>query len=345
MGLRVKNSMVTVTYGLPDCRDVIYANQLARKIGTDHHYFAIRDGEWVKDFFDLHFTLTEGFHSWIHAHGISILGLVRPLMDVNLNGLSGAELNWDDPLLYQDQDEIILATRLFSALTLDTTWPSLTESEEFLLFDTQISKDLRGRAFTSLQNRLRQMSQNNCRQQVTTLSYEIDRRLFLYYTAFNRSHIEQRYPFYDQAYQNYIHSLPVNLLLGRKLRRAVLRTYCSELLSVPYAKDNLPVGRSEGARTFASLLARGKIAFNRHLWHLFPEYPELYVDYETWLRRELHDWGEELLLGEQTLQRGVFNPDFLRALWMRFQTGAEVNIIGKIAPLMTLEMVFRKYMV
>jgi asparagine synthase (glutamine-hydrolysing) len=343
MALKVRNPLVTITYGLPGCRDVVIADQIARIAKTDHHFFEITSGEWVKEFIDLHFALTEGSHSWIHSHGISILGMARPLMNVNLNGLNGAELNWDDPLLYQEQNDLNLAIRLFSALTCDTTWPSLSESEEFLLYDSRVSKDLLGRAFSSLQTRLSQMSHLSCRQKVSSLSFEIVRRLFMYYTVFNRSHIEQRYPFYDVAYLGYIHSLPLEMILGRRLRREVLREYCPEFVSFPYAKDGVPVCHSERSRILSRYIVSTKSAFNRHMWRLFPELPELYVDYETWLRGELRDWGEELFLGEQTLQRGVFNPDFLRALWRRFQSGSEANLIGKIAPIMTVEMVFREF--
>ena len=76
---------------------------------------------------------------------------------------------------------------------------------------------------------------------------------------------------------------------------------------------------------------------------IFPEYTTLYVDYENALRQELHKWGEELLLGRRTTERNIFNPDFLHSIWSRHQSGLEPDMIGKIAPIMTYEMMLRKY--
>jgi asparagine synthase (glutamine-hydrolysing) len=43
------------------------------------------------------------------------------------------------------------------------------------------------------------------------------------------------------------------------------------------------------------------------------------------------------------LQRGIFNPDFLRSLWKRQIAGLEVDIVGKIAPMITYELMLRRF--
>ena len=84
--------ITSITYGQRGCRDAVYAQRIASKVGTQHHYFEFPDGRWVEDFVDLHLELTEGFHSWIHGHGISILDQVRSLIDVNLTGFGGGQI-------------------------------------------------------------------------------------------------------------------------------------------------------------------------------------------------------------------------------------------------------------
>ena len=69
----------------------------------------------------------------------------------------------------------------------------------------------------------------------------------------------------------------------------------------------------------------------------------LHSDYETWLRTDLRDWGESILFDRRTEERGLFNPTFLRSLWNRFQQGNEVSIIGKIAPIMSYELMLREF--
>jgi asparagine synthase (glutamine-hydrolysing) len=76
----------TLTYGHPDSNDVRLARRIARAAGSDHHWCDLPDSEWIKENLDFHLELTEGFHSWIHIHGMSTLPLAREIMQVNLTG-------------------------------------------------------------------------------------------------------------------------------------------------------------------------------------------------------------------------------------------------------------------
>jgi len=60
------------------------------------------------------------------------------------------------------------------------------------------------------------------------------------------------------------------------------------------------------------------------------------------LRTDLKAWGEALLFDRRTLERGIFDADCLRWLWARHQSGTEPHTIGKIAPIMTHEMMLRR---
>jgi len=57
---------------------------------------------------------------------------------------------------------------------------------------------------------------------------------------------------------------------------------------------------------------------------------------------DLREWGESILFDERTLERGIFSPAFLRSIWARHQSGQEMHTIGKIAPIMTYEMMLRR---
>lgn len=335
--------ITTITFGQRCCRDVVYARKLAAQAGTTHHYFEFPDGKWVEDFADLHLELTEGFHSWIHAHGISILDQVRPLIDVNLTGLHGAPINWDDPALFQEQDDIAFSCRLFYLLSQETTWPSLDDIEERFLFSPRIASQMYGLAFDSLRSELAKYDHLPYERQAVHFSCHSDRRLFQYYTVFHRSHFEQRFPFYDYRYFEFVHALPPEMLFGRKLRRAIILGFTRPLARIPYDKDDLPIAGREVSQITAKLVQKSKSFTNRYIAPIFAEHGTLYADYENWLRNELRDWGENILLGERTLQRDIFNPEFLRSLWRRHQSGLEVHTIGKIAPLMTLEMMLRRF--
>lgn len=58
-------------------------------------------------------------------------------------------------------------------------------------------------------------------------------------------------------------------------------------------------------------------------------------------RTDLRAWAEGILFDPRARQRGLFDPDTVRALWERHLRGQKLWTIGKIAPLMTIELVLR----
>jgi asparagine synthase (glutamine-hydrolysing) len=344
---RERYPVTTVTYGNKDCRDVVYARRIATMVGADHHFFEFRNGYWVQQYADQHLDLAEGFHSWIHAHGISIMDQVRPIMDVNLTGFGGGQsaIDWEDPPLLYSNDDDCFNSRLYNLLSQETTWPSLDDSEERLLYAPHLRKEMIGLAYDSFQEELARFEHLPYYQRAAYFALcNPDRRLFQYFTVFHRAAFEQRFPFYDIDYLQFVYALPPEMLFKRRLRRGVILKRMKHLSGVPYDKDNLPVTDSKISYLSSRVKNSVKANVNRHIAPLFPEHPTLYADYENWLRGELKDWGEGILLAEETLSWGYFNPTFLKSIWQRHQSGLEVNMIGKVAPIMTFEMLMRKYL-
>ena len=58
LGLATRRPIASVTYGARDCRDVQYAQRIARVAGSDHHWYDLPDGRWVEEQADFHLTLT-----------------------------------------------------------------------------------------------------------------------------------------------------------------------------------------------------------------------------------------------------------------------------------------------
>ena len=271
---------------------------------------------------------------------------VRSLIDLNLTGFGGepSSIYWEDQALLQAPDDIAFSSRLFYLLCQETTWPSITEAEEKFLFSPKISTQMCGLAFDSFCSELAKYDYLPYAQRAAYFALcNPTRRLFQYFTVFHRSHFEQRFPFYDYPYFEFVYALPPEMLFKRKLRRAIILEMMPHLAYVPYDKDNLPIMGSELSRTVAKLIQKSKSFANRYVSSVFPEHTTLYADYENWLRNELQEWGKNILLGDWTLQRGIFNPQFLRSLWRRHQSGLEVHTIGKIAPIITLEMMMRRF--
>lgn len=336
----------TITFGQQGCRDVVYAQQVAAKAGTEHHYFEFPDGNWVKKFAPFHLELTEGFHSWIHSHGISTLSQARSFIDVNLTGFGGDHYDFDDAsylTMVKAPNDTALAIYAFHRLSQKVTWPSMNESEKLFLFSPRIAAQVQHLSYSSFCSEFAKYDHLPFDRRYLYFYIENpSRRLYQYYTIFHKSHFEVRFPFLDYDYFEFVSALPAEFSLHGSLRRAILLKLAGSLADVPYDKDGLPVAGTI-ARIAAKSIQKSKSFINRHITPIFPERPTLYADYENWLRKELRAWGEEILLGKWTLQRDIFNPEFLSALWERHLSGQELWTIGKIAPIMSYEMMLRRF--
>jgi len=271
LGMIERRPVVSLTYGVHNCRDVHYARRIARAVGSDHHWVDLPDGEWVKEHVGFHLDLTEGFHSWIHAHGISTLPQARQLMDVNLTGWCGGTVMGHDfltePLQRSAVDDAALVTRLFHLFNQKYTWPSVTEAEESLLFCEPIRSQVQGLALDSFRAELSRYL--DYRSDVRSSYFYIGNhicRLTQNLVTFARSHIEVRFPFWDYALFEFLYSLPASLRGHRVLYRAVMQRQTPRLVYIPYDHDEFLPTTQPLIRGMHALAVKLKHRFNRHLW-------------------------------------------------------------------------------
>ena len=341
--------MKTVTYGDERCWDVVYAAELARRAGSDHHWFPFRDGQWVLDYAPLHLALTEGRHSWLHMHGITTLEPARHLIDVNLSGWNGggvmisrlmqvvlSEARQDNQ---SELSEDVLREHLFRAFCRKITWPSVTTSELYQLVSDNQSRSLAYQSFRELF--------------AQTAHYRPDRRGIYFYlqqhdlrstinlVVFARAGIEVRCPFYDYALVDHTLALPDRVRFDPRFYGSVLYERAPELTAVPIDRTNrLPIPGNFNYYQQAAA-DRAKRGLLRRVPFVEPDRPWLYADYEMYLRTDLRDWADDLLFDARTCERGLFNLDAVRSFWERHLSGQELWTVGKIAPLIEIERVQR----
>jgi asparagine synthase (glutamine-hydrolysing) len=344
--------VTTLTFGAAGCRDVVYAAELARRAASRHHWFPLHDGRWVLDHADLHLELTEGMHSWMHGHGMNTLTEARSLIDVNLSGWDGGtvfgglgvpgdyEVDWK---VRHPPSEADLTRWMYEAFCRDLTWPGLTEQEANRLFGSSGAANLHGLAFESFRAEL-----------ARSAHYPADRRPDYFYIrqhnrrstqnmiVFARSAFEVRCPFFDYDVISFMYSLPEHIRATPELYRAVITRRMPHLAMVPYEKDDrLPHSNPLVYHTHATW-QRTKHWINQRIAPIFPNRPRLYADYEEYLRTDLRDWAESILFDPRTEERGLFDPHTVRSLWDRHLSAGELWTIGKIAPLITVELVLRR---
>lgn len=348
LGMIDRRPVASLTYGTRDCRDVYYAERIAQATGSDHHWVDLPNASWVEQYADFHIDVTEGYHSWIHAHGISTLAKAREIMDVDLTGWGGGMLKGPPrnlpPLQIHIVDNMALIARIFYEFNQRYTWPSLTEAEERLLYPDSLRKQMDGLAFDSFRAEIAPYL--GYRTDVRGEYFYIDnhdRRLTQNFVTFTRSHVEVRMPFYDYELFDFVHSVPAQLRANQKLYRHMIQRELPDLAYIPYDHDEyLPTTRPV-VRALHAESVRFKRRFNRHIKKVFPELHPLYADYDEYLRSDLRGWAENILYDQRTAGRGLFDPEFLHSLMQRVQANQGEWMIGKVAPLITYEMMLRRY--
>jgi asparagine synthase (glutamine-hydrolysing) len=343
---RRQKDFPTVSYGIKDSIDVVLAKEIASALESEHHFFEFKDGSWILDYVDLHLDLTEGHHSWVHSHGMSTLQMTRSLMDINLTGWAlGGILggHWSDPLLDEAVDEYAFRCHLFHFYNQVHTWPGLTEAEEYQLYTENYRKKLRGVAFESLGVEAEKFKGYPKHNRAQYIHLNRNRRLTQNFVIFNSSHFENRFPGHDYEFFNFIYSLPMSIKANRRLQKDVIDRINPRLSAIAEARDRLTFSRNRLRRSFHHITTRIKQRTNRHIAPIFFEPAKEYADYETWLRHDLREWAVDLLMNGQMASRGMFNIEFVESLLKRNQSGLEPITIGKIAPIMTSEMMLRRF--
>jgi asparagine synthase (glutamine-hydrolysing) len=343
MASQIRPPIASLTYGLPDCRDACYAKRIARRVGSPHHFFPLTDGRWVRDQVGFHLEVTEGFVTWTHGHAATTLLPARDLMDVNLTGHRGDGLLGARALGYARDivgalDDVDFVARMYHHLTQDFSWPGCTEAEAKLLFSETFYSQVRDLAFQSLSRELSRLDGFDYARRLDFFNaIHQGSRLSNMNLVYQRAFLEVRYPFCDYALAEFVSSMPVEYRLGDRLYLAVINREIPEVTWVPRDTDE-------------RLLTDRRLVREAHgLWQKVyrrvtgRRRRKIHEDPEGWLRHDLRDWAEELLFDPRTLARGIFNPAFLQSIFERHMSGREVHTIGKIAPIMTYEMMLRRF--
>jgi len=341
--------LTTITYGEPGCRDELLARRIARSIGSDHHYFPFHNGQWVKENSDFHMEVTEGYHGWNHSHGTSTLSGARGLIDVNLTGWNGGEVmrpgSSIEPWCVHPQSVSSLSARIFDLMTTRWQWPGLIEPEAMAALDETWSKRTSGLLFDSLIDEVRKLE--NTRPEMRAYFFILEhhsRRWTFNIVTMLRSHFEVRSPFLDYEFFDFVASLPRDHFLDRRLHRGVISRFAPQVSLIPDSHDLTLPTLTGWMRDPHAVLLRAKYRFNKHIRPWFSEPPELYADYENYLRTDLKPWAEAVLGDTQLESLGLINIDYVRSLLDRHCAAYDQWTLGKIAPFITLELMLRRYL-
>jgi asparagine synthase (glutamine-hydrolysing) len=330
----------SIGFAEEDYSELPYARQVAKHFGTDHHEFLVRP-DLISILPDLVWAYDEPFADASMLPTYYVSKLAREHVTVVLTGDGGDEifggympyrreyrrdrippfvrfalghgsLLMPDGMRGKKSLRSLLNDPALRSVRYYTTFPdksrSLMYSEEYYPYVRDHDPLERQISEFRAASHLDIMAQM---QRVDTRFYLADDILVKVDKASMFNSLETRAPMLDQYLAEYVSSLPSTL----RMRGGVLKYLLKKV-----AADLLP----------AEILARPKMGFS--------------VPVKHWFRGDLTSYAYDWLASSRALQRGIFNPQFIRDLLKAHSSTTVVNHSDAIWMLLCLEHWFQIYM-
>lgn len=315
----IKPRFHTFTFGPPTAWDVRYGAMIGKLAGGQHHTLSLLP-EFLPANAALGVWLTDGLMTVIDIYKLVGIKKVRALAEVVFFG-------------YGRTDGIIGGIELSPAMLRARS----VEEVARLYYNHQgtfISDSLQARVLTPalrqatqgavFKETLKMFREAHARGQSSTLAGLVEAvshnsrwaRSSMYGTVLTRYQMETRYPYSDNELEQAAWQIPVRWRLARRFQIDLIRRTRPDMARVPWEYSGVCLDWSHPAVVFfqrgrywaqrrLSLLSGGLIPFGSERER---------ADWPNWFRTVLRPWLEEVLLSKRTLERGYYQPAFLRQM-------------------------------
>jgi asparagine synthase (glutamine-hydrolysing) len=339
---RGPRGLKTFTWGIPGCDEARFARESAAIVGAEHHFFKLGP-EWVQALAERAVRLTDGLGNVVNLHAVANLEEEAQQAQVVYKGFLGDAMfgfalrprfwaDYDDATRIQQHLE---AYRDYGVLSFDLpthgqlfTAGFRREVGDGVVADYARAVDAAGTSQLANQRLYADFTQRVPRMTVNGVEVARDR-------------VGVRLPFADNDLVAFSTRIPPGLQMGRQLiTRAFIEAY-PKLAQVPVTPTGLPlVACARDLQLRALALVRWHLR-RRGLGRLAGPASRPYKDYNTWFRRELRGWVEGTLLSPAALERGYFEPAYVRQLVSEHLTGA--NHAVRLGALLAIELWHRQF--
>lgn len=328
----------TLTFGKKDCDDCIFAKGVCDKLGLKHHFVEMTAERWFSGI-KRTVWITEGHLNVVHQHSWDAIDRMKELVDINLNGFAG-DLIIGGSYLSDDFIKILnieeYTNDVFKKMN-EGNINSLDLSESLSAvargsLDIEINKEIKmieGSDYFFLNERVR--------------------RFTLLGTIALQTKIENRKPFYDNDFIEFVYSLPNEFRFDHYIyKKMLLKFFPQTFKEIPWQKTGVPIGSSKIKikwhslyRTFGSFT--NKIMNNFNL-SLKSKDNTNYTDYNNWMRenKEVKKYIFDTLLSEKSKSKCYFKPGFIEKLIEDHMSGKKdyAQILGLLLTFELFNMMF-----
>ncbi|MDY7080687.1 MAG: asparagine synthase-related protein [Chloroflexota bacterium] len=330
----------TFTFGTPGCGDAWIAKRVARRLNVPNYFYELEPTYLVAKA-ERGVRLTDGTKNCVDMHVLGTLEETAEQVDVLYTGyMVDAFLN---PLM--DRRFVGIHSRdVLDRMVFESINTLVKEKDQRDFFSSGFYPHTVGVAFRSVVENLDQStSLLSANKWAHFWVRGRQRRFTLHGTELLRDQIVCRTPFCDNALVDFMRSIPPVMRLDAHLYfRAFASTY-RELAKIPYEKTGLPlVSCPEDVYVRAGRVLRWKLRSMGWKW-VSDGRRKWYGDYDEWMRTALKDFVMTILLDQKTLERGYFDPNYIRALVKKHMDG-DGNYSHPLGAILTFELWNRLFM-
>jgi len=331
------NTLQTFTFGNPGCDDARYASEVSKKLGLPHLFSTLKS-DYLIQYANKGVRLSDGLANVMHMHTLPNLTdqaarakviykgfLGDALMGYGIQGRLWANYGEDDLThihiaALQELGGIVFEPSLLDQVLLPR--PGGLYVEEVYL---------------SLENAFR----------ASKAVLPADQRHFLDLTQrvprmtlsgveWLRSQAHVRLPFADRDLVEFMLTVPPGFRYQRKIMKDLFIRQYPELAKIPFTETGYPLVHCRREVTKrANEQVRWWLRAAGMKWVSMPK-KRPYAFYADWFRSELRTWMEDILLSKRCLDRGIFNPLFVKKLITEHLAGVNHHI--RLGGLISIEL-------
>jgi asparagine synthase (glutamine-hydrolysing) len=335
LGLCAKpDSVPSFTWGYRDCRDVRYATDFSKKIGSPHHVRYWQENV-LPELWQEAVDRTAGCFIVRDMYVFPYAPLLAQHCEVILNGLAGDVFLGGN---FVKRDWI-------NEKSLDglarTSWRWRVNESEDILVDSLMGSPKDSRIGQELwrQSILSGESASPCAR-LNDWLYE--NRIFRFTnngTVLLRSQVESHSPFFDRDFLDLLLKVPFELKLKHRLYLDVLKSACPKATGIRWQRTGIPPKWGFTA-SLSSMAIHKMMTLAGHKIGIDPFPQRKVADPAAWLRGAWRAPAESLILNDRFLSRGLVNPDRVNDIWQDHQNGSDNSKL--LSALITVELLCRQ---
>ncbi|AKB76260.1 Asparagine synthetase (glutamine-hydrolyzing) [Methanosarcina lacustris Z-7289] len=308
----------TLTFGKKDCDDYTIAKRVSETLKTKHHFVEITAERWFSGI-EKTVWITEGFLNVIHQHTWDAVDRMKENSDINLNGFAG-DLVVGGSYLSKDFVNIKNIEDYLNNVFLKMNKGYIGSTCGKEIYNSHMSEILCTSSRNSIEKWIKQEIKTSQDSDYFFLNNRV-RRFTIMGTVSAQTKLENRKPFYDNDFIEFVYSLPNELRSNSYIyNKMLIKFFPATFKFIPWQKTGMPISAPKNIAKGYRLYRGCKSLTNSLLRKisLSPMFKDNtnYVDYNNWMRnnKELRKYIYDTLLSEKSMNRGYFNSEFLKKL-------------------------------